>query len=114
VKPSLVKVVAPHKHWAIAFGEEAAPSKSWIEIQEQATQHLHHDELMDAIVEQGRRRGVAFLRYGEDSFVCRHPEQVAFWIDNTLTRTTGRHGLRPLLEFTDMYGRKDTRWGSRA
>ncbi|WP_445808992.1 hypothetical protein [Yoonia sp.] len=114
VKPSLVRVVAPHKHWAIAFGEEPTPSVNWIEIQEQATQHPRHDELMDAIVEQGRRRGVAFLRYGEDSFVCKHPEQVAFWCDLTLTMTTGRHGLRPLLEFTDMYGRKDKRWGSRA
>lgn len=114
VKPSLVRVVAPHKHWAIAFGEEPTPSVNWIEIQEQATQHPRHDELMDAIVEHGRRRGLAFLRYGEDSFVCKHPEQVAFWCDLTLTMTTGRHGLRPLLEFTDMYGRKDTRWGSRA
>jgi hypothetical protein len=114
VKPSLVRIVAPHKHWAIAFDGEPAPSKNWIEIQEQATPHPKHDYLMGEIVEQARRRGVAFLRFGEDAFVCQHPEQVAFWCDNTLTMTTGKHGLRPLLEVTDQWGRKDKRWGSRA
>jgi uncharacterized protein (UPF0216 family) len=112
-RPSLVTVVAPHRHWAIAFGEEPAPSPNWIEIVEQATPHPRHDELMDEIVEQARRRGVALLRYREDGFICMHPAQTFFWINNTLTMVTGRYGLSPLLEVIDAYGRKDKRWGSR-
>jgi hypothetical protein len=112
-RPSMVSIVAPHKHWAIAFGEVPAPSQNWIEMEEQPTQHPRHEEIMAATVEQARRRGVILLRYREGSFICQHPAQVLFWINNTLTIVTGRYGLSPLLEVIDAYGRKDKRWGSR-
>ena len=119
-RPSLVSVVAPHRHWSIFFDGEPAPSRNWREIEEQTDVHPQHDQfrrndtVMDEVVVQAKRRGVSLVRYGEASFICQHPEQAAFYIDQTLVRMTGKTGFRPLLEIIDQYQRKDFRWGSTA
>ncbi|MDA9020249.1 hypothetical protein N9H60_03640 [Flavimaricola sp.] len=115
-RPSLVTVVAPHRHWSIFFDGEPAPSRNWREIEEgdQHDQSLRNDKIMDEVVSQAKRGGVVLVRYGEAGFICQHSNQAAFYIDNTLTRMTGKTGFRPLLEVTDQYQRKDFRWGSKS
>jgi len=113
-RPSLVTVVAPHRHWSIFFDGEPAPSRNWREIEEQTDVHPQHDKIMDEVVTQAKRRGVNLVRYGEAGFICQHPEQVAFHVDNTLTRMTGKVGFRPLLQIMDQYQRTDFRWGSKS
>jgi hypothetical protein len=113
-RPCLVSVVAPHRHWSIFFDGEPAPSRNWREIEEQTDAHPQHDKILDEVVTQAKRRGVVLVRYGEAGFICAHPEQAAFYIDQTLVRMTGKTGFRPLLEVTDQYQRTDFRWGSKA
>lgn len=112
-RPSLVSVLAPHKHWSIIFDEEQTPSRNWRDLEEQEGPNPSHDKVMNEVVVQAKRRGVSLARYGEAGFICQHPEHVAFHLDNTLTRMTGKTGFRPLLEVTDQYQRKTLRWGSR-
>jgi hypothetical protein len=113
-RPSLVSVVAPHRHWSIFFDGAPAPSRNWREIEEQTDAHPQHDKITDEVVTQAMRRGVVLVRYGEAGFICQNPDAAAFHIDNTLTRMTGKVGFRPLLEVTDQYQRTGHRWGSKA
>ena len=114
-RPSLVRIVAPHRHWQIFFADQPAPSKNWQEMEEatEGTNHEQHEKIMEAVVHNAWRSGVKFIRYGEDSFICQNPEQAAFHLDNTLLRLTGKVGSRPLLEVTDAFQRKSLRWGSK-
>ena len=125
-RPSLVRIVAPHRHWQIFFADQPAPSKNWQEMEEttRAAGTLEgtnaerlaadqHEKIMEAVVHNAWRSGVKFIRYGEDSFICQNPEQAAFHLDNTLLRLTGKVGSRPLLEVTDAFQRKSLRWGSK-
>lgn len=113
-RPSLVTIVAPHQHWRMFVGDEAAPSANWQTLTEADDPHECHDELMNLIVSQGNMRGVAIVRYGHDSFLAINPDAVVFTIDTTLVRYTGKSGQRPLLNITDIYQRQHLRWGGKA
>jgi hypothetical protein len=114
IRPSLVRIPAPHKHWSIFFDDAPPPSQNWSKVEDDTgPKHDMHEPLMNDIVVGAKLRGVNLVRYGENGFICHHPEQAAFYIDNTLTRKTGKVGFRPLLSFTDQYQRQDIRWGSK-
>ena len=113
-RPSLVTIVAPHRHWQMFVGDEAAPSANWQTLTETEDHHECHDELMSLIVSQGNMRGVAISRYSHDSFLAINPDAVVFTIDTTLVRYTGKSGQRPLLNITDIYQRQHLRWGGKA
>ena len=113
-RPSLVTIIAPHRHWRIFVGNETAPSANWQTLTEADDPHDCHDELMNLIVSQGNMRGVALTRYGTDSFLAINPDAVTFTIDTTLVRYTGKTGQRPLLNITDTYQRQHLRWGGKA
>lgn len=113
-KPSLVTIEAPHHHWHMFVGDMPPPSKNWQHIDEVDQPHIDHDHLMDLVATHAIARGIVAVRYGEASFLTANPDAVAFTIDSTLVRFTGKTGQRPLLTITDTYGRKHVRWGNKA
>lgn len=113
-KPCLVTVEAPHHHWHMLVDDMAPPSKNWRELEEVNDQHPDHDALMEMVEDQCVARGVVAVRYGEASFLTANPDAVAFIIDSSLVRFTGKTGQRPLLTITDTYGRQHPRWGNKA
>lgn len=114
VKPSLVQIVAPNHHWKIFADGDAAPSKQWQHLEEVEETHPMHEDLMEAVVSQARRRGIVVLRYGTDGFITPAPDALIFTLDTAIIRACNKTGQRPLLTVTDIYGRTHTRWGSKA
>ena len=112
-KPSLVTIEAPHHHWWMFMGEMDPPSKNWREIQEVNDKHPDHDKFLDLVSDHALSRGIVAVRYGEASFLTANPDAVAATLDITLVRFTGKVGQRALLNITDTYGRKHTRWGGK-
>lgn len=113
VKPSLVRIVAPHKHWEIFLGDEPQPSAHWRELTESETEHPDHDQLMDFALKQAFMMGVPMTRYGSDGFITGTPDPAIFAIDNAISRYSGRAGQRPLMEIIDSYKRQHIRWGGK-
>lgn len=111
VKPSLVEIVAPHHHWGMFVGDTPVPSRQWKELDEVTTPHPDHDTIMDLVRDTAHRRGIVVHRYREAGFLANNPDAVGFILDEVLTRFTGKAGQRPLLNTTDIYGRKHVRWG---
>lgn len=114
VKPSLVRIVAPHHHWQMFVDGEPTPSRQWQHLDEVSDEHPIHEEVMEAVVSQARRRGIVVVRYGTDGFITPAPDALVFTLDTALVRICNRSGQRPLLHVTDIYGRTHTRWGSKA
>lgn len=113
IKPSRVRIVAPYHHWAIFFDGKPAPSKQWIKLEEIETdQPQRHEDILDKVVKFAMQSACLLVRYGSDSFLCESPNICGFHINNTITRLSGKHGQRPLLEITDTYQRKEMSWGS--
>lgn len=113
VRPAYVRIVAPHTHWHMFFSDEPTPSRNWQNLEETCPEWPDHEFIMEKVVEFAARSGVRFIRHGSDSFICHAPEHVAFHLDNTLIRLSGKAGNRPLLEITDSYNRISRRWGAR-
>lgn len=113
VKPSCVKIVSPLHHWEIFFKGKPAPSQNWLSLPEVTSDTpTLHQEIMDSVIKYASLSGCRLVPYGTDSFLCESPNQAAFHINNTITRLSGKHGQKPLLEITDRYQRKDFSWGS--
>jgi hypothetical protein len=113
-KPCLLTIVAPHHHWWVFTGEMPAPSKNWQALEEVEQPFPGHDELMERFIKTAVYRGIAVVRYGEDSFITNNVDAVANIIDISLIKFTGRAGQRPLLTGKDIYGRSFHRWGGKA
>jgi hypothetical protein len=113
-KPSLVTVEAPHHHWHIFVGDTPPPAKNWQKLEEVSERHPDHETIMELVENQIWKRGVVAVRYGENGFLTINPDAVAFILDATLVRFSGRSGQRPLLTITDTYGRQHIRWGNKA
>ena len=111
-KPSLMRIVAPHRHWHMFVDDERPPSVNWRELDEADTPHERHDSLMDHVVSRANMRGVQTARYGEGGFICINPNALLFVLDTEIIQQTGKVGQRPLLDITDIYGRQHLRWGS--
>lgn len=112
-KPSLVRIVAPHKHWEIFLGDTPPPSVNWRELTESDTEHPDHDQLMDFVLEQAFMNGAPMVRYGSDAFITGTPDPAIFAIDNSISRYSGRASQRPLIEIIDSYKSQHIRWGGK-
>ena len=111
VKPSLVRIVAPHRHWGMFVDSDPVPSRQWRDIEEVQAPHPSHEEIMGLVLDTAHLRGFVVHRYGEAGFLTNNPDGVGFILDEVLTRFTGKAGQKPLLNTTDIYGREHIRWG---
>jgi hypothetical protein len=111
VKPSLVEIVAPHRHWGMFVDSDPVPSRQWRGIEEVEAPHPSHEDIMGLVLDTAHRRGFVVHRYGDAGFLTNNPDGVGFILDEVLTRFTGKAGQKPLLNTTDIYGREHVRWG---